>query len=159
MDFIRVRVDVAMPETEVPFVKVGLPVSVSVGELSGRTFEGSVTRIAYALDEATRTMGTEIELANPDGALRPGMYASVTTRLQRKEGALLLPAQAIVTLKGEPFVFRVEEGKARKVALKTGWDDAVHVEVLDGLSPGDLVVVSGAQSLTDGQACRPVEAQ
>jgi membrane fusion protein (multidrug efflux system) len=159
MDFSRVRIDVAMPEAEVPRVEVGLPASVSVAELSGRTFEGEVTRIAYALDEATKTMGTEIELPNPDAALRPGMYASVTTRLERREGALLVPAQAILTQKGLSFAFRVKDGRAQKVAVRPGLDDGIHVEVRDGLSADDLVVVSGSQSLADGQACRPVEVQ
>ena len=158
-DFSRVRIDVAMPESEVPLVRVGLPVSVSVEELPGRVFQGKLTRIAYALDESTKTMGAEIELPNPDGALRPGMYASVEISLERRTGALLVPAEAIVSQKGKPFAFTVEGGRARKVALQTGLDDGINVEVKGGLSANDLVVVSGAQSLTDGQACRPVEAK
>ena len=159
MDFSRVRIDVAVPETEVPLMKVGLPVTLSVSEIPERTFAGRVTRIAYALDDSTKTMGTEIEMPNPDGALRPGMYASVKISLQRRTGALLVPAEAVVTQKGKPFAFTVAGGKARRVALRTGLDDGVNVEVLEGLSPEDMVVVAGAQALTDGQACRAVEAK
>jgi RND family efflux transporter MFP subunit len=159
MDFSRVRVEVAVPETEVPRVEAGVPVSVSVREISGKTFEGNVTRIAYALDNETKTMGTEIEIPNPDGALRPGMYASVRIRLERRADALLVPAEAVISQKGQPFAFTVAEGKARKVALRTGLDDGVHVEILAGLAPGDRVVLGGAQGLTDGQACRAVEAR
>lgn len=159
MDFSRVRIDVAFPETEVPLVKVGLPATLSVSEIPGKTFEGRVTRIAYALDDSTKTMGTEIEITNPDGALRPGMYASIKISLERRTGALRVPAEAIVTQKGKPFVFTVAGGKARKVALRTGLDDGVNVEVLDGLSAEDMVVVAGAQALSDGQVCRPVEAK
>ncbi len=158
-DFSRVRVEVAMPQAEVALVKAGLPAVLTVRELPGRAFEGRVTRIAYALDDATKTMGAEIELPNADGALRPGMYASVGISLERKSGALLVPAEALVTEKGKPFVFTVDANKAHKVALRLGLDDGVHAEVLDGLAPNALVVVSGAQSLTDGQACRPVEAK
>jgi len=159
MDFSRVRVDIAVPETEVPRVEVGVPASLSVSEIPGKTFEGTVTRIAYALDDATKTMGAEIEIPNPDGALRPGMYASVRILLERRTDALLVPAEAVITQKGQPFAFTVAEGKARKVALRTGLDDGVHVEVLAGLAPGDRVVIAGAQGLTDGQACRAVEAR
>lgn len=159
MDFSRVRIGVAIPEDEVPLVRVGAPVSVTVRELPGRTFEGKVTRIAYALDEATKTMGAETELSNADGALRPGMYASVTTSLERKTGALLVPAQALIAQKGKAFVFTVEGSRARKVAVETGLDDGVNVEVKGGLAPDTLVVISGAGSLTDGQACRPLEAR
>lgn len=159
MDFSRVRIEAAIPETEVPRVKVGLPAILSVREIPERTFEGRVTRIAYALDDSTKTMETEIEIPNSDGALRPGMYASVRISLEKKTGALLVPAEAVVTQKGQPFVFSVAGGKARKVALRTGLDDGVNVEVLDGLSPEDMVVIAGAQALTDGQACRAVEAK
>ncbi|MBU6400427.1 MAG: efflux RND transporter periplasmic adaptor subunit, partial [Verrucomicrobia bacterium] len=75
MDFSRVRIEVAIPEPEVPLVKRDLPVKVTVEELHGRVFDGKVTRFAYALDESTKTMTTEIEIPNPDHALRPGMYA------------------------------------------------------------------------------------
>ena len=159
MDFRRVRIDVAIPEIEVPRVTAGLPVTVRVGELPGRTFEGRVTRISYALDDATKTMGAEIEIPNSDDALRPGMYASVRVSLEHKADTLVIPAEALLTQKGKPFVFTVQDGKARKVGLKTGLDDGIHVEVLTGLSPQDTIVLSGAQALTDGQPCRPVEAK
>ena len=156
-DFSRVRVEVAMPQAEVPLVKAGLLATLTVRELPGRAFEGRVTRIAYALDDSTKTMGAEIELANADGALRPGMYASVGISLERKTGALLVPAEALLTEKGKPFAFTVDASTAHKVALRLGLDDGIHAEVLEGLTANALVVVSGAQSLTDGQACRPVE--
>ncbi len=158
-DFSRVRVEVDMPQAEVALVKAGLPATLTVRELPGKTFEGAVTRIAYALDDSTKTMGAEIELPNADGALRPGMYASVGISLARKTGALLVPAEALVTEKGKPFAFTVDANKAHKVALRVGLDDGVNVEVVGGLAANALVVVSGAQSLTDGQACRPVEAK
>jgi RND family efflux transporter MFP subunit len=157
MDFSRVRVDVAMPESEVPLVRAGLPVTVTVRDLPGQAFEGTVTRLAYALDVSTRTMGTEIELANPDGVLRPGMYASVRIGLHRRNDVLLVPAEAVLREQGEPFAFTVEDGRARKVALQLGLDDGIRIEVKQGLEPRDVVVVAGAQSLRDGQACRAVE--
>ena len=115
MDFTTVRIDVWMPEPEAPFVKNDLPVAVTVEELPGRTFDGKITRYAYALDDATKTMATEIEIANPDLALRPGMYASVKIALQRKPDALLVPAEALVTEKGNASVFTVAGGKAKKL--------------------------------------------
>src|SRR5207249_11340294 len=62
MDFTRVRVQVAVPELEVPFIRSGLPVKVTVDELANRVFQGEVTRFAYALDETTKTMLSEIEI-------------------------------------------------------------------------------------------------
>ena len=69
MDFSTVRIDVAIPDTEAPFIKKDLPVKVTVNELPGRTFQGTITRFSYALDESTKTMATEIEIPNADLAL------------------------------------------------------------------------------------------
>src|SRR5256712_7485069 len=148
MDFTTVRIDVAIPDTEAPFVKKDLPVKVTVDELPGHTFQGAITRFSYALDESTKTMATEIEIANPDLALRPGMWASVEIELQRKENALLVPAEALVTEKNKNSVFVVRDKKALKVALTTGFDNGVNVESLKGCGPGDAVIVAGKQSVT-----------
>jgi membrane fusion protein (multidrug efflux system) len=151
VDSSRVRVQVFVPEPEVPFIVDGLPAAITVEELPGRTFSGSVTRSAWALDEATKTMLTEIELANPGGELRPGMYASVRLDVERKPDALLLPADAVVTEKAGTFVFVVADGKARKVPVRTGFADGTHVEILSGVEPGQAAIVAGKQTLTDGQ--------
>src|SRR5256712_5744494 len=143
MDFTTVRINVAIPDTEAPFVKKDLPVKVTVDELPGRTFQGAITRFSYALDESTKTMATEIEISNPDLALRPGMWASVEIELQKKVNALLGPAEALGTEKNKNSVFVVRDKKALKVALTTGFDDGVNVEILKGCGPGDAVIVAG----------------
>jgi membrane fusion protein (multidrug efflux system) len=152
MNFTAVRVDVWMPEREVPLVVNDLPVTVTVEELPGRTFDGKITRFAYALDDATKTMATEIEIQNPDLALRPGMYASVKIALQRKPDGLLIPAEALITEKGKASVFSVVNGKAKKLAVKTGFDDGIDVEILDGLAADQPVILAGKQLVSDGQA-------
>lgn len=159
MDFTTVRIDVAIPDTEAPFVKKDLPVKVSVDELPGRTFDGAITRFAYALDESTKTMTTEIEISNSDLALRPGMWASVEIELQKKENALLVPAEALVTEKNKNSVFVVRNDAAQKVSVTTGFDDGVNVEILKGCGPNDAVIVAGKQSITDGQKVQATEAK
>jgi len=152
MDFSRLRVQVFVPEAEVPFIRTGLPVEVTVEELPGRTFSGSVTRFAYALDEATKTMLTEIELPNPTGDLRPGMYASVQLQVERKSDALLIPVAALMVEKAGSFVFVASGGKARRSPVRTGFRDGVNVEILEGLAPDQAIVVTGSGTLSDGQA-------
>jgi RND family efflux transporter MFP subunit len=159
MDFRTVRVDVAIPDTEAPFVKKDLPAKVTVNELPGRSFAGTITRFSYALDESTKTMTTEIDISNPDLVLRPGMWASVEIELQKKENALLIPAEALVTEKNKNSVFVVRDKKALKVALTTGFDDGVNVEILKGCGPGDAVIVAGKQSVTDGQRVQATESK
>src|SRR5947208_16791996 len=130
MDFSTVRIDVAIPDTEAPFVKKDLPVKVTVDELPGLTFRGVITRFAYALDESTKTMATEVDISNPDLALRPGMWASVEIELQKKENALLIPAETVVTEKKQNSVFVVRDNKAQKVPVMTGFDDGINVEIV-----------------------------
>lgn len=159
MDSTKVRVQVAVPEPEVPFIKNGLPAQVTVGELPGKVFTGTVTRYTHALDEATKTMLTEIEIPNPDGALLPGMFASVKLMVERKPDALLLPTEALVIEKRNQSVFTVVDQKAKKVPVKTGFNDGISVEITEGLRPDDSVVLLGKQMLTDGQPVNATEAK
>ncbi len=157
-DFDTVRVYVAVPEPEVPLVKKDTPVQISFQELPGRTFVDKVTRIAYALDDATRTMIAEIDLLNPQRELRPGMYAIVKLGVERHDNALLAPAEAVLVEKAGKSVFIVDAGhKARKKLIKTGFEDGVAFEVLDGLAPGQPVVLLGKSALQDGQTVNVTE--
>jgi len=151
MDFSKVRVQVAVPESEVPFIKNGLSTKVMVEELPNSTFEGAVTRFTQALDEATKTMLVEIELPNPKAELRPGMYATTRITIERKPDVLLIPAEALVVEKTRTSVFTIAEGKAKRLTIKTGFNDGGWVEVSEGLKLNDTVVLAGKQTLADGQ--------
>jgi membrane fusion protein (multidrug efflux system) len=151
MDIRSVRVEIPIPEPEVPLVKVGLPVEVTVDELPDRVFQGSVTRFAYALDEASKTMPAEAEIQNPKSELRPGMYVRVRITMERKADALLVPAAALVSEKGQDFVFTVSDGRAKRTAVKGGFRDGASVEILDGLTAEQAVVLAGSNSPADGQ--------
>ena len=157
MDFSKVRVQTAIPENEVPFIKNGLPVKITVEELPGHPFEGTVTRYAQALDDATKTMLAEVELPNPQGELRPGMYAIARIIVERKPDALLIPSNALVVEKTRNSAFTVAEGKAKRVTIKTGFNDGGWVEVLEGLKLDDTVISDGKQVLNDGQAVSVTE--
>ncbi|MGI8966692.1 MAG: efflux RND transporter periplasmic adaptor subunit [Limisphaerales bacterium] len=159
MGFSKVRVEVAISQPDAPLVKKDLLVKVLVEELHGREFNGKISRFAYALDDSTKTMPTEIEIENTDLALRPGMWASVQIALDKKADALLLPAEALVTEKNKSSVFIVRDNKAVKVAVKIGFDDAINVEILQGVTPDDLVILAGKQAISDGQAVNATEAK
>ena len=151
MDFGKVRVQAAVPELEVPFIKAGLPVKVMVEELPSAKIDGTLTRFSHALDDATRTMLAEIELPNPEGALRPGMYANVRITVERKSDALILPTDAVLFERGRTSVFTMADNKARRTTVKTGFNDNGSVEMLDGVKLGDSVIVIGKQVIADGQ--------
>ncbi len=156
-DIRTVRVEVSVPEREVPLVKPGLPVKIWVEELAGKVFQHKVTRVAYALDEASRTMAAEIETPNPDEALRPGMYATVQITLEHKPQALTIPLDALVMEKGKGFVFTVDGDKAKRLPVKLGFKDDRAVEILDGLKPQQRVLLAAKLALTDGQTVAVVE--
>jgi membrane fusion protein (multidrug efflux system) len=156
-DFQTVRVQVAVPESEAPLVQRGEPVKVTVEGLRGRVFKGTITRFAYSLDDASKTMLAEIELPNSDLALRPGMYATASLGLEQKNQTLLVPASAVTAEKANRFVFTLADDKARKTAVKIGFEDGENVEVASGLKPEDSVLIPVKGALADGQSVKVVD--
>lgn len=159
MDFSTVRVQTGAPEMEVPFIRTGQPVKVTLEELPGQVFAGNVSRFSYALDEATRTMLVETDLPNSEQILRPGMYATVKLGVEKHEDALLVPAEALVMEKTVAFVFKYAEGKAKKAPVTIGFNDGANVELLKGVEPGEQVIVTGKLALADGQPVQMTEAK
>jgi multidrug efflux pump subunit AcrA (membrane-fusion protein) len=108
------------------------------------------------LDPATRTLLVEIDMPNKERQLQPGTYVSATLYLKQHPNALVIPPAAIVTgANKERAVFKAEQGKARHIAIKTDLDDGKWVEVVDGLSGDEDVIVVGKSGLKDGQAVDP----
>lgn len=149
-DIVTIRVDV--PEAEAAFVQAGNPARVRLQALGSRTFEGRVTRTAWALDQDTRTLRTEIDLPNPEGLLRPGLYAYVTIINGERQGVLTVPATAILNDGGRSFCMVVRDGRARRTEVKLGLGDGNRTEVVSGLDGETLVIVANPGSVTDGQA-------
>jgi membrane fusion protein (multidrug efflux system) len=159
MDFDIVRAQVALPEVEASLAREGQPVKVGVEGLPGRIFDCKVSRISYALDDASRTMLIEADLPNPQHDLRPGMYATVRVGVEKHPDALLIPAEALVMEKVNAFAFFADAGKAKKTAIKVGFNDGAKVEVIGGLTGNETVILAGKLTLTDGQAVNAVEAK
>jgi multidrug efflux pump subunit AcrA (membrane-fusion protein) len=94
-------------------------------------------------------MLVEIDLENPKRELRPGMYATAKVGVERHSDTLLLPAEAVVFEKAGPSVFTVADGKAKKVAVKIGFNDGASVEILDGLAQDDSAILLGKMTLNN----------
>jgi RND family efflux transporter MFP subunit len=159
MDSSRIRVQVAAPESEVPYISKGIPVNVTIEELPGRSFDGEVTRDSHALDVATKTILAEIELENPNGQLRPGMYANAKIFPEKRTNTLLIPVAALVAEKVGASVFTIVDSKAKKIPVKTGFNDGTNVEVLNGLKPDQPVILVAKQPIADGQPVQASEAK
>ena len=152
MDMDKVRVFVNVPEPDVAEVDRGDSVELAFDALPGKVFKGAVTRFESVLKPGTRTMKTEIDLPNPRHVLRPGMFGRATLRLAERAEALFLPAESVrVDTEGGRFVYIVREGRARRVAVQTGLDDGMLVQV-EGLRGGEQVVLASPGTLEEGAA-------
>jgi membrane fusion protein (multidrug efflux system) len=157
MDFATVRVQVAVPEMEAPLAAAGQPVKFSCESLPGKTFEAKISRCNFSLDPATKTMLVEADFTNAGLLLRPGMYATVRLGVEKHAAVLTLPVDALVMEKTAAFVFTTADGRAKKTAIKPGFNDGVRFEIAGGVTEGDLVLLPGKTVLTDGQLVSATE--
>jgi RND family efflux transporter MFP subunit len=150
-----IRVRVYVPQDAAFGVKPGIAAIVRVPELPDREFPGAVTRIADALQPGTRTLLTEIDIPNPDGALASGIYCTAELRIRRKTPSLSVPADAIIFNRDGIQVAVVNDGKVeiRKVGVTR--DLGTSVEVDAGLKAGDQVILNPPVNLADGNKVHP----
>ena len=151
-DVIRVRVYV--PQDAAFGVAPGVEAIVRVPEIPGRTFRGKVTRIAEALQTGTRTLLTEIDISNPDGALQPGTYCTVELNILRKTPSFLVPADATIFNQNGMQVAVVKDGTAHIHKVSVIRDFGTQVEVDDGVEQGDLVIINPPIALSEGSKVR-----
>lgn len=154
MDRVRVRIDV--PEPDLPRLEEGQLVEVGVAVGDGPPIRAEVSRVGPVLDRVSRTAALEIDIDNPDHELRPGMLARVRIQVERREGVVVVPKTALtVTSESENGnnLFRavvVEDGRAAERLVSLGIEEDERVEVLEGLSAGERLVVSGQHLVADG---------
>jgi RND family efflux transporter MFP subunit len=144
------RVVVRVPDRDLVLANAGEPAELVIDALEGRTFRGTVARVAESEEHQTRTMRVEIDLPNPDGVLREGMYGRATIRLAAQTAHLTLPAECIQERTGKGTVRVVRDGEVRREAVELGADDGSSVEVVSGLGRDDRVVIRSGVPLEDG---------
>jgi RND family efflux transporter MFP subunit len=134
------RLRVAVPERDAPSVRVGQAVGVRVeGDPSAHA--GRVARVSPAIQEQSRTLIVEAEVANRDGRLRPGSFARAEIAVEAGRPAVLVPVSAITTFAGLEKVFVVKDDRAVEKRVRTGRRAGNRVEILEGVAAGDPVVV------------------
>jgi RND family efflux transporter MFP subunit len=121
-----------------------------VPELPDREFAGKVTRIANALQSGTRTLLTEIDIANPDGVLSAGTYCMVELKIPRKTPSFIVPSDAIIFNADGIQVAVVKDGKAEIRKINVARDQGVRLEVAAGIHAGDRVILNPPANLVDG---------
>jgi RND family efflux transporter MFP subunit len=150
VDISRVRLVVNIVERDLKELQAGDAAKVEVDAYPGETFPGRIARVAPVLDPATRTAPIEIEVANADFRLKPGMYARAGLTTDIKKDTLVIPINAVADLGGRRGVFQHVNGVAIFRTVELGTENDEVVEVLGGLIDGDQVITTGARALRDG---------
>ena len=154
----KMRTIVPVPDNQVPYCHVGDPATVTLDALAGREFKGAISRVAESEDLNDRTMRVEIDLDNPDGILRDGMFGRATIILEKLSSTLNIPSSCFIRRngKGEGQVQVIRDGKVHRVKVHVGMDDGLRSEIIDGLKAEDQVVLQPDDSVADGT---PVQAE
>jgi membrane fusion protein, multidrug efflux system len=156
-DVVRIYVDV--PQTHSRLITPGQSAVVSVREIPNRTFDAKIVRTARAIDPASRTLRTELQIPNAGGELFPGMYAEVKFTLPQDPHTLIIPGNAVMIRAEGPKVLVVDANNMiQSRAVKLGRDLGDKVEVASGLSPGESLVANPTDALRDGTEVK-VQAQ
>ena len=145
------RVYVQMPQDQVPFIRDGDPAAARVEQYPQRSFKGTVTRHPSALAWSTRTMLVEVDLANDDGMLFPGMYAHVAIAVSGSPGAPVVPDSALIFDGTQTLVPVISDGRVHLAPITLGYDDGVSVQVTDGLRGDELIATNLGQTPQEGE--------
>jgi RND family efflux transporter MFP subunit len=148
------RIELTIPEQSISLVKVGQPVRVAVEAYPGETFIATIRYISPSLRADQRALTVEALAPNPDGRLKPGLFATALIQQAESAPALLIPASAIETVAGTSRVYVVNGDKVEERIVTSGEIVGTQVEVTSGLSKGETVAAEPRGRLTDGAAVR-----
>jgi len=152
------RVYAYVPQSLSPFIKDGEPANITVTEFPARNFSGTVTRHPDALDQNTRTMLVEVDLANQDRSLYPGMYADMQMTAQVTTASISVPDDAIVFRNNEAYLPVVRDNHLNLIEVTLGHDNGYRVEVTGNFRVGEMVAMNVGQAARDGEPVQPVMA-
>jgi membrane fusion protein (multidrug efflux system) len=139
-----------VPEREYRRIARGMPAALSVDALAGQRFDATIARISPVVDPETGTFKITVEVSDDSRRLKPGMFARINIISEVRNDALQVSRSAIVDNNGGQTVFIVRDGVAKQQDITTGLSANGMVEILDGLSGDELIVVVGQAGLRDG---------
>jgi RND family efflux transporter MFP subunit len=153
----RLRLILPVPESAVPRVSIGQVVQIRVPALD-REFEGRIARISSRVETKTRTMETQVDIANPEQVLTPGMYAFVSLVLEQRTSVLTVPVQAVSRREDGAEVWIVTtQNRLEPRNVSIGLETPERVEILSGLQENELVVIGRRSQFKPGQSVTAVE--
>jgi RND family efflux transporter MFP subunit len=148
------RLHAVIPEVAVSSMRLHIPVTLTVDAYPGESFKGTISRISPSLDEKARTLTVEANVENPDGRLRPGLFARAQVLVNQQSPAVMAPTEALLTFAGLTKLFVVENNRVVERVVKTGIRNGNYIEILEGVAVGDRVAVENLGKLTNGLAVK-----
>lgn len=152
----RMELGFSIPERFLGQIRIGQTVLGSSPAYPDEGFQGQLVELGTRVNELSRTLPVRAVIDNPDGKLRPGQFMSANLTLRERE-ALVIPEQAVMIRGADKYVFIAEDGVARRVSVSLGSRSPGWVEVTDGLSPQDKVIITGQDRLSSGDRIDVVE--
>lgn len=152
----RMELNFAVPERFVGSIRLGQVVRATSPAFPAEVFNGELVELDTRISELSRTLSVRALIDNADGRLRPGQFMSASLTLQEREG-LVVPEQAVMLRGAQKYVFVAEDGQARRISVKTGSRLPGWIEVTDGLTVEDAVIITGQDRLSSGDRIRVVE--
>ncbi len=150
-----IKVDFKVPELFQSRISVGQALSVALDALPGQPFTGKVYAVNPQLDTAGRALVLRAQMDNRTGVLKPGMFARVRLTLSDTGDTVVVPEQAVAMQGEEQIMFKVVDGRAMRTKVEVGQRREGKVEIIEGVSGADTIVIAGWQRLRDGAAVRP----
>jgi RND family efflux transporter MFP subunit len=150
------RVFAALPQSNIPDVRVGDKAEVWIADRPNVRFRGEVARYANAIDEMTRTQRTEVRVTNRDNLLLPGMYVQVRFQAAKPRSLVLVPGDTLLTKAEGSFVAVVDGGKVRMQKVSLGRDLGATLEVTEGLLGGESLIVNPSDAVRAGVTVKSI---
>lgn len=147
-----VYVTVQVEQQDIGKVQIGKTAKVKVDTYPDREFAGTVAVINPVAGRESRLFAVKIRVENPDFALMPGMFAEILLSEEEARSVLTVPRSALTSRKGQNYIFIVEDGKARQLAIEPGQLFDEELEIKSGLEAGKIVITDNLDKLKDGDA-------
>jgi len=157
VDDSEIKVVLQIPEKDIFSIKRGEKMTFKIQSIKDRTFEGTVSFVAVQADAQNNAFRAELRVSNTDHQLRPGMIARVLFKRGMRKKMVSLPVSAVLPSKGDHIVFLVKEGRAVRRKVKIARLSLTQALIYEGLHRGDVVVVEGNRTISDGQRIKIID--
>jgi RND family efflux transporter MFP subunit len=150
MDIDKVKIVVNIPEKDVTLIYKVRTAQITLDALPGKVFEGRVTRFSDAVDLMTRTMDVQVEVANINHEIKPGMFATISLTVSENMDALTVPTNSLLKDDAGLYLFVLDDKKAKRINVKSGAEQSDRTQIITGLTGNENIIIVGQQFAKEG---------